>query len=97
MKMALDRDSEQKVCKWIAGKGNLACPLCKGKAWAIGDLVGLTVVPTPLSGTSLNIMGANVSLHVPVTCVNCAYTMLLAAAPIGIVAPKPKPHAPASQ
>jgi hypothetical protein len=82
--MGLDRDSEQKVCTWLAQKGQHVCPICQGKAWGIGDLVGLTIVPTPLTGTGLNLSGAGVSLFVPLTCLNCAYVILLSAAPMGL-------------
>jgi hypothetical protein len=84
--MALDKDSEQKVCKWLASKGQLNCPLCKGVAWGIGDLVGLTTVPTPLTGAALHFSGATVSLQVQLTCVGCAYVVFFAAAPMGITA-----------
>jgi len=84
--MALDKASEQKVCNWLASKGQLVCHLCQGKAWGIGDLVGNTIVPTPLAATSLNLTGAGVSLYVPLSCINCGYVVFLAAAPIGITA-----------
>ena len=88
--MALDKASEQKVCTWLASKGQLVCPLCQGKAWGIGDLVGTTIVPTPLTSTALNMTGAGVSLQVQLTCVGCAYVVFFAAAPMGIAGlPKP--------
>ncbi len=91
--MALDKASEQKVAQWLASKGQLVCPLCKGVAWGIGDLIGTTVVPTPLTGANLNLSGAAVSLLVQLTCINCAYVVHLAAAPMGITS-LPKPTTP---
>lgn len=91
--MALDKANEQKVCNWIASKGQLVCPLCKGLAWGVGDLVGSTVVPTPLTNTSLNFAGAAVALQVQMICIGCAYVVQFAAAPMGITA-LPKPGSP---
>jgi len=89
--MALDKASEEKVVKWLASKGQLVCPLCKGSGWGVGDLVATTVVPTPLTGPMLNFTGSPVALQVQLTCKVCAYIVYLAAAPIGITAlPKPE-------
>jgi hypothetical protein len=89
--MALDKASEEKVVKWLSSKGQLMCPLCKGTAWGVGDLVATTVVPTPLTGPMLKLTGAPVALQVQLTCTSCAYIVYLAAAPIGITAlPKPE-------
>jgi hypothetical protein len=89
--MALDKANEEKVVQWLTTKGQLVCPLCKGVAWGIGDLVGVPVVPTPLSGPILNFAGSPVSLQVQLTCIGCAHVVFFAAAPIGITAhPKPE-------
>lgn len=88
--MALDKASEQKVATWLASKGQLVCPHCQGKAWGIGDLVGSTIVPTPLTSPNLNMTGAGVTLLVPLTCINCAYVVHFSAAQMGLTAlPKP--------
>ena len=90
--MPLDKASEEKVCKWLSSKGQLTCPLCQGKAWGIGDMIGATVVATPLTSAALNPAGAPVSLMVQVTCINCAYTLFFAAPQMGITSlPKPAP------
>jgi hypothetical protein len=87
--MAIDAATEQKVRDWLSARGIRTCSLCRDSAWQIGDIVAIPSVPTPLSGTEVNILGNPATLYVPVACATCGHVDFFLPTPMGIAAPRP--------
>jgi hypothetical protein len=74
--MALTHEQSHKLEQWMDSRGvNRNCPMCASGQWETGEIV---------SGTSVDDSG-NVLPMAQLICQNCAYVMLFAAMPIGLV------------
>jgi predicted nucleic-acid-binding Zn-ribbon protein len=54
------------------------CPICKSTAWTIADLVQASVRPTvsgEIFGIATHLQTPQVYVYVPVTCLQCGYTL----------------------
>jgi len=91
----LSQEQRECVAVWLREKWKGAtCPLCKQGKWVVGpNLVALRAVPPTSVGDLL--MGGPVYPLVPISCANCANTMLVNALVIGgIVLPPEVTDAP---
>jgi ribosomal protein S27AE len=74
--MPLTHEQIYKLEQWWDSNGvKRTCPMCGGGEWQAGEIV---------SGTDVS-GGDNVLPMVQMVCGNCAYVMLFAAMPIGLV------------
>jgi len=81
--MSLNQEQTRKLEKWLNSKrafGSENCPICGYNDWKPGDIV---VAPVR-SGGGTRLGGPTVPM-VQLICGNCAYVLLFAAVPIGIV------------
>lgn len=80
--MPLSAAQQQKMTAWVQTKGaNAVCGACGQNNWSAGDVVAAPVMEA--SG-NINIGGPSVPMA-QLICNNCAYVMLFAAVPIGLV------------
>ena len=78
--MAFTPEQTDKINSWLQQKvKRLDCPCCGTNDWSFGDIL--------MTMSEFNVIsqkGRGLPL-LPVTCKNCAYTMMFAAIQIGIV------------
>jgi hypothetical protein len=81
--MPLDPADGQKILEWLRAKGlaQRPCPVCGGTGWDVGEVVRLSAVHRDPAEVLRRIP------VVPVSCRNCAHTLLFLARPIGIQLP----------
>ncbi len=79
--MPLDQAQQQKLQGWMNSKRiRPQCPACGANQWAHGEVIN---APVAVQG-GIAIGGPSVPM-VQLICGNCAYVMLFAAVPIGLV------------
>jgi len=79
--MPLDHSQEQKAKQWLQSNFK-GCANCQGKNIGIGEIVA----PPTFAGGNIQIGGPTIPM-LAVTCNSCAYTMLFAAVPMGLLSP----------
>jgi hypothetical protein len=81
--MPLDATQQQKLNTWMQGKGvRNNCPACGTRNWVGGEIIN---APILVPGGGIAIGGGPSIPMIQVICDNCAYVMLFAAVPIGLV------------
>jgi len=80
--MPLDAAQQQKLQSWMNTKRiQPQCPACGAhNKWVPGDIIS----SMPFTPGAITVGGPNVPM-VQLLCANCAYVMLFAAVPIGLV------------
>jgi hypothetical protein len=86
--MPLDPADGQKVIEWLRSKGSShrPCPVCGETGWDVGAVVRLSAVHRDPDGTRRRLP------VVPVSCRNCAHTLLFLAKPSGVQFPLGRPR-----
>jgi hypothetical protein len=78
----MDPANEQKARDWI-DRHQPVCPVCRGTAWAAGDLIGPPIMETPITGLQVNRVG--VGFLVQILCGGCSLVLHVNAMDVGVV------------
>lgn len=77
----MDEEQRKRLTDWLANL-KASCPLCEYNDWGTGEII---VAPTYQHGGTIQLSPTPVPM-VQVICKRCAYVILLAAGPVGLVA-----------